>query len=213
MAASRVTLPLLLASLAIASATAQDLPTKSGPEDLEAEAKQLMDELPQLKEEAEVADVAVPGELPEATVERTKGALERARQKQQRWEKLARQGVLSRAEAEACVVEVADALARHERARVTQLRADLAALQQRQSRGEASPDLVTSAETALATAAQFSATADQQARTARLENARMNVERHRKLFSGGLVSRVQMQRAEANLRKLESDEPALSAGK
>jgi multidrug resistance efflux pump len=139
------------------------------------------------------------------TVEEAKAALDRAREKQQRWEKLARKGVLSRAEAESCAVEVADALARHERARVAQLTADLTALQERQAKGQASAELVESAKRSLQTAAELSASADQQARQTRITYARTNVERHRKLYSAGLISRIQMQKAEAALRKVEAD--------
>ena len=210
--AARTPLLLLLVCVATAwpSARAQDLPVKTGPDDLEAEAKKLMEELPDLNDDSD--EFAPTGEPPDAAVERTKGALERARKKQQRWEKLARQGVLSRAEAEQCVVEVADALARHERARVNQFQAQLTALQQRQAKGEAGAELVASAQGDLQSAEELCATAEAQARQTRLAHARTTLDRHKKLFAAGLVSRMQLQRAESNVRKLEAEgqEPAIA---
>lgn len=203
MRASRAVFSVLFALNTIFAAHAQDLPVKDASEDLEAEAKKLMEDLPRLDSEGVVEPILTdPSKM---TVEEAKAALDRAREKQQRWEKLARKGVLSRAEAESCAVEVADALARHERARVTRLKADLAALEERQTRGEASPDLVESARKSLQTAVELSASADQQARQTRIANARTNVERHRKLFAAGLISRIQMQKAEAALQKVEAD--------
>lgn len=188
--------------------SAQELPTKSGPEDLEAEAKRLMDDLPILdKEEAIIKgeiDQPDPNEDPNSAVERLKAAWERAQAKQKRWEKLARQGVLSRMEAESCVVEVADAFARHEQARVSLLRQQLADIQDRVSRGEADKTLAEAAAASLQSAMEMAALAEKQAHLSRLELARNNLDRHRKLHAAGLVSRVQLQRAESRVQKLEA---------
>ncbi|RYD63848.1 MAG: hypothetical protein EOP84_33270 [Verrucomicrobiaceae bacterium] len=191
-------------------AWAQELPTKSEvPEDLEAEAKKLIEELPMLDTEAaaELPAVEMPlsGEPSESAVERLKQSLERARKKQQRWEKLARQGVLSRAEAEGCVVEVADAQAKYERARVALLRHQLVSIQQRVEKGETDRTLLEAAQAALLSSEELAASSDKQARHARLEAARTNLDRHRRLHASGLVSRVQLQRAESRLRKIETD--------
>lgn len=192
-------------------AHAQELPSKSGPEDLEAEAKKLMEDLPALDKEADgvspldpLLPVPAPNEDAAMAVERTKVTLERLRKKQQRWEKLAKQGVLSRAEAEGCVVEVAEAVANHEQARVTLLRAQLKSAQERVANGTADQSLVESAGAALQTAIELSSSAEKQRFQTRLEAARTNLDRHRKLFAAGLVSRVQLQRAEASLQKVEA---------
>ena len=200
----------LLAGLGLtAGVWAQDLPTKSGPpEDLEAEAKKLVDELPMLDTEA-AADAPMPdlpasNEDPTGAVERLKGILDRARKKQQRWEKLAKQGVLSRAEAESCMVEVADAQANYDRARVALMRHQLISIQQRVSKGETDKTLMEAAEAALQSSVELAAATEKQARHARLEVARNNLDRHRRLHALGLVSRVQLQRAESRFQKIEA---------
>jgi multidrug resistance efflux pump len=187
---------------------AQELPAKGAGEDIEAEAKKLMEDLPNLEQDP--ADLAKPGEDLDAILERLKGTLDRARQKQQRWEKLAKQGVLSRAEAEGCMVEVADALARHERARVAVLRQQLTGIQERVGKGEADATLAEAAQVALTNATAAADEAEKQAKQTRLNSARNNLDRHRKLFAAGLVSRMQLQRAEEALRRLE-DAQALQA--
>ncbi len=210
MAPLRHRLVCLLTGLGLtAGVWSQELPTKSDqPEDLEAEAKKLIEELPMLDTEAAADTLSIaplPNEAPEIAVERFKQVLERARKKQQRWQKLAKQGVLSRAEAESCMVEVADANANYERARVTLMRHQLVGIQERVTNGEADKTMLEAAEAALQSSVELAAATEKQARHARLEVARNNYERHRKLHALGLVSRVQMQRAESNLRKIEAD--------
>jgi multidrug resistance efflux pump len=189
---------------------AQELPTKSDgpPEDLEAEAKKLVDELPMLDTEAARDDHSIlpaPDENPDGTVERMKGILDRARKKQQRWEKLAKQGVLSRAEAESCLVEVADAQANHERARVANMRQEFSRIQQRVAKGEVDKTMLEAAEAALQSSVELAETTERQAHLTRLAIARNNLDRHRKLHASGLVSRVQLQRAESRVQKIEAN--------
>ena len=111
----------------------------------------------------------------------------------------------SRVEAESCIVEVADVFARHEQARVSLLRQQLTSIQERVIKGEADKTLAEAADAALQSAIEMTAMAEKQLRHARLEAARNNFERHRKLHAAGLVPRVQLQRAESSFRKLEAD--------
>jgi multidrug resistance efflux pump len=183
------------------------LPTKTGTEDLEAEAKKLMEELPtlDLPLDVEAPQSPAPGETPELNVERTKAALERARQKQKRWEKLARQGVLSRAEAESCVVEVAAAQAKHEAARLAQLQQQHTELEERLKKGEVDQTMVEASNAAIQSATQAAAETKEQARVTKLNAARTNVDRFKKLYAARLISKNQLQRAVSALERLEAE--------
>jgi multidrug resistance efflux pump len=202
-----VVLSCFLACRLSAQEPTQELPTKTGTEDLEAEAKKLMEELPtlDLPLDVEAPQSPAPGETPELNVERTKAALERARQKQKRWEKLARQGVLSRAEAESCVVEVAAAQAKHEAARLAQLQQQHTELEERLKKGEVDQTMVEASNAAIQSATQAAAETKEQARVTKLNAARTNVDRFKKLYAARLISKNQLQRAVSALERLEAE--------
>ncbi len=174
---------LLLLALAYGTAHAQDLPVKD--KSLESEAAELIEGLPNLTELPLKPDAT--GPIP---VAKAQARLEAARQKQQRWEKLARQGVLSRMEAERCQVEVANALLVYERACCAEALAghDPAAIASCQAR---------------LTAAQSNLHQTQ------LTLARNNLARFRKLRAENLVSAWQLNTAESRVKQLE-DQVALA---
>jgi multidrug resistance efflux pump len=140
---------------------------------------------------------------PAIDVERAKTELDRAQRKEQRWEKLVKAGVLARVEAEACVLATARARARFEAARVADQQRSLDALRQRAASGEASPEVVKSAESALQTAQAMAAEADAALRRTSLLLAEMNVERQRRLLAVGVGSKSQLKRAESTLLQLK----------
>ncbi|MGV3532256.1 MAG: hypothetical protein ACO1QR_07785, partial [Chthoniobacteraceae bacterium] len=91
------------AILIAAPLSAQELPTDPTPEAaLDFEPQLMLQDIPEIP----AIEVSTEPEAQEA-VEKYKRRLEQARNKQTRWQKLAKQGVLSRAEAESCAVEVA----------------------------------------------------------------------------------------------------------
>lgn len=201
MAGSRFCLGLAIGVILSASAArAQELPTKSAPEVFDFEPQvNLLQPVP------EVGAIPVTTSFEAAAAaERARTRLERARQKKTRWEKLARQGVLSKAEAERCAIEVSEALVHYERARVEQQQRELAALQQRVAGGSVELALVAAAEASLESAQQLAAGADAQFQQTRLRAAEVSLERHRRLFTERLVSRAQLRRAEDAVARLQA---------
>jgi hypothetical protein len=115
------------------------------------------------------------GQFP-PTSRRRKARAERAQRKADRWQKLQKTGVLSKVEVEQAIGAANRASVRYQQARIAQLTADLEALRQRATRGEASADLVQSAESALQTAKQLAEDAEATARRTELEFAQNNLE-------------------------------------
>jgi multidrug resistance efflux pump len=197
--------PSLVAALLIAASSptlpAQDLPTKTAEDaDFDFEPKLMLEDVPETAEPS----AASPTDS-SAAVERAKGKLDRVRQKQARWEKLARAGVVSRSEAERCAVEVADAQARYEAARASHARVDCDELRKRVAAGTADKSLLEAAEAALKSATDLAVETAAQSRQRRIEYARVTLDRQRRLLAVGAASKVQVQQAEATLRKLEAE--------
>lgn len=138
-----------------------------------------------------------------ADVAKAGASAERAKLKAARWEALQKKGIVSKVELEQAVSAANRASVRYQQARVAQLSAALNALKERASRGEASADLVQSAETALQTAKQLAEAAEATARKIEVEFAQNNIERQRKLAAVGLGSKRQIQRAETKLEQLK----------
>jgi multidrug resistance efflux pump len=143
-------------------------------------------------------------EEPVLDLQKAKAALENAKRKQQRWQQLARRGVLSKVEAESTELQVARATARYEQARVAQQRRELEALRKRAAAGELSAGLVQAAEAALASSTALAAEAAASLKRTQVLLAETNVQRQRQLHAAGLGSRNQLQRAEATLRQLQA---------
>lgn len=179
---------------------AQDLPTGATPEaGLDFEPQLMLQDIPEIP----AIEVTTEPEALEA-VEKTKRRLEQARNKQTRWQKLAKQGVLSRAEAESCALEVARALVKHEQARCDLLRLQLEAIRKRPSEDAGNTTLLQTAESSWKQAVEIAAAAAKKLTETERESAEINLQRHRRLHSAGLVSKGQLQRAEAALLKLQT---------
>jgi multidrug resistance efflux pump len=138
-----------------------------------------------------------------ADVAKAKASAERAQRKADRWQKLQKTGVLSKVEAEQAIGAANRASVRYQQARIAQLAADLEALRQRATRGEASADLVQSAESALQTAKQLTEDAEATARKTELEFAQNNLERQRKLAAAGLGTKRQVEQAATKLEQMK----------
>lgn len=203
MAAPFSGLPCLLGFLLCVQAVAQDLPTKitsDAPEGFDFEPRLMLQDIPEV---AEMPAATV--EEASAAVEKAKVRLELARTKQQRWQKLAKQGVLSRAEAESCSLLVAEALVKYQKCCAEHLAQQLEVLRQRLVEGSADASLVETTEASLTSAKELAADAESQLQKTRLEAAKVNLERHQRLFNARLVSKAQLQRAENRLLKLQSN--------
>lgn len=185
--------PLLLPALAPA---APELPVKDPGEIIEG--------LPNLNAMDEGAKAPEPAPTAPLTVEQATARLESARRKLARWEKLARQGVLSRAEAESCAPEVSEALVRYQRACLARAVAELAAVQ---ARG-AEPALRENAAADVETARQLLAEAEAQALQSKLRLAQATLDRTRRLFAEKLIGRGQVERAQAALAALQTQAAA-----
>jgi membrane fusion protein (multidrug efflux system) len=176
---------------------ADDLPERSPGERLDFEPSlQLTDIEP---EPAGAASSAPPIDLA-----RAKATLDNARRKQQRWQQLARRGVLSKAEVESSELQVARAAAKYEAARVRQQQEELEALRKRAAAGEVAVEAVQSAEAALQTATAHAAEAAASLRRTELMLAETNAQRQRQLHAAGIGSRNQLRRAEELLQKLRA---------
>ncbi len=139
---------------------------------------------------------------PPADVERAKTAYERARSKEQRWQRLCKAGVLAQVEVERVTLQVARSRVSLERARVAQQEGALAELRQRA--GGAPPDTISAAESALETARTMLAEAVTSLKRTELLFAEANVDRQRRLLKMGAGSKTMLQRAEAVLAQLKT---------
>lgn len=188
------------AILIAAPLSAQELPTEPNPEAaLDFEPQLMLQDIPEIP----AIEVTTEPEAQEA-VEKYKRRLEQARNKQTRWQKLAKQGVLSRAEAESCAVEVAKALVKHEQARCDLLRLQLEGIRKRTGTDGANASLAETAEASWKQAVELAAEAAQKLKDTERESAEINLQRHRRLHSAGLVSKGQLQRAEAAVLKFQT---------
>jgi hypothetical protein len=194
---------LLLAAFALATVpvwAADDLPKHTPGEKPEAESKLMLDDLPDLTVTEPAPDLA--GAVPAVSVERAKQELDRARAKQQRWQKLAKSGVLSQVEAESTAIQVARAVVKYQDALAAQATATVAQLQARRNKGEISAEALTDAENRQRNAAALAADAatglDRQLRL----SAEINLDRQRRLYAVGATTKNQVKRAEEKLATL-----------
>ncbi len=142
---------------------------------------------------------------PVVDVDRAKTAYERARSKEQRWQKLCKAGVLSQVEVERVTLQVARSRVSLERARIAQQDAALTELRER--KGGAVADSIGAAESALETARAMLAEAETSLQRTELLFAETNVDRQRRLLKMGAGSKSMLQRAEAVLAKLKAPAP------
>ena len=194
-----VLVALLLAGFRLRAA--DDLPKRVPGERPDAEPRLMLDDLPDIPLPPVTAGDGADA-VAVVSVERAKAELDRARGKQQRWQKLAQAGVLSQVEAESTAMQVARALVKYQTALAAQAAAQAEALRARREKGESTADEHAAAETAqrstAALAAEAAAGLQRQQRLA----ATANFDRQRRLFALGIGSRGQLQRAQAAVEKL-----------
>ena len=186
-----------------ASRGADDLPTKA-----KDDAPDFVPSLELIEVPPEQPDRGVKAPAQTLSVAAAKSALDRARSKQQRWQQLAKRGVLSQAEAEGSALDVAKALVAFQNARVAEQREQLENLRQRGPVDATTQPTLEAAQAELSGATALAAEAEAALKRTRLMLAEANLRRQRLLRAAGIGSRTQLQRAEATLQQLQ----AVSAG-
>jgi outer membrane protein TolC len=146
------------------------------------------------------------GETSPLDVTRAETNYERARRKEERWQKLQRAGVLSQVEYERAARQVAEAALKLEQARVAHWKTTVEELRARLAKGETSRDLLDTAETSLRNAEHLAADAQAFFKKRQLEIARANLDRQQRLLGLGMGSKAQVQAAETALEKLRAEE-------
>ena len=194
---------LLLAGFRLGAA--DDLPKRVPGERPEAEPRLMLDDLPDipLPPPVTAGDGADPVAV--VSVERAQAELDRARGKQQRWQKLAQAGVLSQVEAESAALQAARALVKYQTALAAQAAAQAGPLRARREQGEITAEELAAAETAQRTSAALAAEAAAQLQRQQRLAAEANLGRQRRLFALGIGSRGQVQRAQAAVEKLSAN--------
>jgi len=207
--ASLLTRSALLLTLALASANAQDLPKKSGPADFDPEPKLMLNDLP---------DVPIPGDLfpntalanqPPVDVARLEASLERAKKNAAWREKLCKQGVLSKLEAEQGQMAVVRLTKDLENARLNALKHEADERHKQLDPDEASRKVLEEIELRLAAATSSAQDALVKWQQAQRTAAEIRVWRERKLLSLGAGTKSAVKRAEAALQSLTAT-PALA---
>ncbi len=186
----------------VASGAENDLPRRQPGEQADGEAMLFRHEPGEVLPGKELPIFELPPE-PAIDVDRAKTELDRAQRKEQRWQKLLKTGVLSRVEAEACVLATARARARYEKARVAAQQRALDELRKRVAGGQLSADTASAAESALKTAQTMAAAAEANLQRTELLLAETNVDRQRRLLTLGVGSKTQLQRAESVLLQIK----------
>ena len=146
------------------------------------------------------------GEISPLDVTRAETNYERARRKEERWQKLQRAGVLSMVEYERAARQVAEAGLKLEQARVAHWKTTVEELRARLAKGETTRDLLDTAETSLRNAEHLAADAEAFFKKRQLEIARANLDRQQRLLALGMGSKAQVQAAETTLEKLRAEE-------
>lgn len=200
--ASLLTRSALLLTLALASATAQELPKKSGPADFDPEPKLMLNDVPDVPIPGAPFSDAVMANQPPADVAKLEGSLERAKKNAAWRERLSKAGVLSKLEAEQGQMAVVRLTKDLENARLEALKRELEERHKQPAADEASKNALEEAEGRLAAAtatAQDAFTKWQQATRAAAE---IRVWRERKLLALGAGTKSAVKRAETALQTL-----------
>ncbi len=202
MRAAAVAAALAIALLGGGAAFAQELPQRDPNKPLDFEPNlQLTDVEPDPNAPAGVEKWATPAE-----VEKMRATAERAKRKADRWQKLQKNGVVSKVEVEKAIGAANRAAVRYQQARIAHLTAEVESLRERAAKGQASADLVQSAENALQTTQQLAAEAEATARRTEVEFAQNDLERQRKLAAAGLGSKRSIERAANKVEQLKPKE-------
>lgn len=133
-----------------------------------------------------------------SSLEKMRAALERAQRKAARWQQLQKRGIVSKVEAEATALRVVQLTAEVEAANAAAARGDVEKLRKE----GAAEEVLAKAEAAAREAEGIAITAAEELTRAKTAAAILNLERQRKLRAAGLVSKAQLQRAEAAQRAM-----------
>jgi len=199
----------LLLALALASATAQDLPKKSGPAEIDLEPKLLLNDLP---------DVPIPGapfpdsltaDQTPAAIAKLEAALARAKKNAAMRERLCKSGVMCKLEAEQGELTVVRLTRDLENARLKALQQDLAERRKEPPADDAAKKELQDIEVRLAAASATAQDATTKWEQAVRNAAEIRVWRERKLLALGAGSKTSLKRAEAALQSLTAT-PAIA---
>jgi multidrug resistance efflux pump len=193
---------LLVTAAASSLATAQELPKRNPGDPLEFEPDLQLYDIKPDPNAPKTEAWAIPSDP--VAIEKAKTTAERAKRKADRWQKLQKAGIVSKVEMEQAIGAANRATVRYQQARVAQLAADVERLKERAKKGEASSDLVQSAESALQTAKQLAEESESLAKRTELEFAQNNLERQRKLAAAGLGSRRDVEKAAAKVETVKA---------
>jgi hypothetical protein len=192
-----------LAALVLAGGSlhaADDLPKHAPGEVPDNEPKLMLDDLPDLTQNEPAPEMA--GILSAVNVEQAKQELDRARTKQQRWQKLAKAGVLSQVEAESTAIQVARAVVKYQSALAAQAAVELTKARGQFAERKISAEMLDAAEATQRTSAALAADAatglQRQLRLA----AEADLDRQRRLYALGATTKTQVKRAEEKLATL-----------
>lgn len=192
----------LFLTLALASATGQDLPKKSDPADFDPEPKLMLNDVP---------DVPIPGGpfadspaagLPPADVAKLQAALERAKKNAAFRERLGKAGIFSKLEVEQGQMAVVRLTKDLENARLEAVKREMEELRKQPATDEASRKTLEEAETRLAAAAATAQDAFTNWQQAQRTAAEIRVWRERKLLALGAGTKSAVKRAETALQAL-----------
>jgi multidrug resistance efflux pump len=185
-----------LGAMASAAPEPDDLPKREAGEGLDFEpGLQLLEIDPGTPVEG--APEAAPVDL-----EKAKASLENAKRKRERWQQLAKRGILSKAEAEFTELQVARAAAKYGQARLAQQKSEVEALRKRAAAWPALAGDGAGRGSGLATTIALAAESNAALKRTQIMLAETNVHRQRQLQAAGIGSRAQLQQAEAVLKQL-----------
>jgi len=148
-----------------------------------------------------------PGETSPLDVDRAQAIFDRAKRKEERWQKLQRAGVVSQVEFERASRQTAEAAWKLELARVEHWKMEVEQQRARLAKGGTSPDTLETAETSLHNAERLAAEAGAFYKKRQLEIAQANLERQQRLLALGAGSKSLVQEAAAALAKLRESSP------
>lgn len=194
-------LPLLFV-LSIGALAEDDLPKRGANDRMEFEPDLKLYEV-KPEESGPTEPWAIPADIGKAQED-----ADRAQQKAARWQQMQKNGVLSKEEVEKAVLSANRAVYRLQQARAAAARKQVESIQARVKKGEASPDLLVSAVSALKVSEALAAQADELLRKTDVEFARNRLNRRQQLANYGLVGKGQVQRAETALEKAAAATPA-----
>jgi hypothetical protein len=189
-------------ALATSALCAQELPKKGAGLDADLEPKLMLNDLPSgpLPAPAGLA-AAAPVSLDVAKLE---SDLAKAKKTAAWYQRLFKEGVLAKIEAENAALKIIRITRDLETARVQVLTRDVEEKRQRAEKGEVSKESLAEAETALATATATATAANTTWSESQRAAAELRVQRERRLLAVGAGSRYSVKKAEAALQGLNT---------